>query len=55
LNKSLSGRLSGLKYALRLDVAEALDIPPSAVMIDGIFTPSPGHTQVLITSSLISF
>ena len=43
---SLCGRLSGLEYALRLDVANALAIPLSAVLVDSLCAVAGGRTEV---------
>ena len=43
---SLCGRLSGLEYALRLDVANALAIPLSAVLVDSLCSVADGQTEV---------
>jgi hypothetical protein len=42
----VSGSRSGLEYALRLAVAEALDVPVSAVLVDALRTPNASTTQV---------
>ena len=41
-----TGRLSGLEYALRLDIASALGASLSAVIVDSITTSGPNQTQV---------
>jgi hypothetical protein len=42
-------RLSGLEYALRLDVADALGISLPDVLVDSLRTTDDGQTQVTLT------
>jgi hypothetical protein len=46
LTPNFWGSLSGLEYAIRLDIANALNVPLSAVLIEALRSVSFEKTQV---------